>query len=62
MVRRLQIIQCVFAALGIIGITVSIVGNDLTGIIESIIIIFMAIIAGFLDSYVRKKQDTKTKS
>ncbi len=62
MVKHLQIIQCVLAALGIIGITVSIVGNDLTGIIESIVIIFMAVIAGFLDSYVRKKQDTKAKS
>ncbi len=62
MARRLQIILCVLAALGIIGITVSIVGKDFTGVIESIIIIFMAIIAGFLDSYVRKKQDTKTKS
>jgi len=59
--RRLQLIQYALAAIGVIGITVSIVGKDITGIIESCVIIFMAIIAGFLDSYVKKKQGTRSK-
>jgi hypothetical protein len=57
----LQIIQYALAAIGVVGITVSIVGKDITGIIESCIILFMAIIAGFLDSYVKKKQGTRNK-
>jgi hypothetical protein len=57
----LQLIQYALAAIGVVGITVSIVGNDITGIIESCIIISMAIIAGFLDSYVKKKQGTRNK-
>ena len=61
MTRQLQLFQYVLAAIGVIGITVSIVGKDITGIIESCIIIFMAIIAGFLDSYVKKKQGTRSK-
>ena len=61
MTRRLQLIQYALAAIGVIGITVSIVGKDITGIIESCVIIFMAIIAGFLDSYVKKKQGTRSK-
>ncbi len=40
---------------------VSIVGNDIIGIAESGVILFMAVIAGFLDSYIRKKQGTKNK-
>jgi len=59
--KRLQLLQFAFAAIGVVGITVSIVGKDITGIIESCIIIFMAIIAGFLDSYIKKKQGTKNK-
>jgi len=59
--KRLQLLQYALAAIGVIGITVSIVGKDITGIIESCIIIGMAMIAGFLDSYVKKKQDTKNK-
>jgi len=59
--RRFQLIQYTLAAIGVIGITVSIVGKDITGIIESCVIIFMAIIAGFLDSYVKKKQGTRSK-
>jgi len=60
--KRLQIIQCILAAIGIIGVTVSIVNSDLTGIIESFVIILMAVILGFLDSYFRKKQSTKNKN
>jgi hypothetical protein len=59
--RRLQLIQVALAAIGVIGIMVSIVSNDITGIVESCVIIFMAIIAGFLDSYVKKKQEAKNK-
>ena len=58
---KLQLFQYALAAIGVIGITVSIVGKDITGIIESCIIIFMAIIAGFIDSYVKKKRDTRKK-
>jgi len=58
---KLQLFQYALAAIGVIGITVSIVGKDITGIIESCIIIFMAIIAGFFDSYVKKKRDTRDK-
>ncbi|HET6458816.1 MAG TPA: hypothetical protein VFG24_08070 [Nitrosopumilaceae archaeon] len=61
MTKRLQLFQLAFAAIGIVGITVSIVGKDITGIIESCIIIFMAIMAGFLDSYIKKKQGTKNR-
>jgi len=59
--KRLQLFQFAFAAIGIIGITVSIVGKDITGIVESCIILFMAVIAGYLDSYIKKKQGTKNK-
>jgi hypothetical protein len=59
--KRLQLLQYALAAIGVIGITVSIVGKDITGIVESCVIICMAIIAGFLDSYVKKKQDAKNK-
>jgi hypothetical protein len=59
--KRLQLIQYALAAVGVIGITVSIVGKDIIGIIESCVIIFMAIIVGFLDSYVKKKQGTRNK-
>ena len=59
MSKKLQIIQFALAAIGVIGITVSIVSNDLVGIIESIVIIFMAVLAGFLGSYARKKQGLK---
>lgn len=62
MIKLLKLIQYAFAAIGVIGITMSIVGKDITGIAESSVIIIMAIIAGFLDSYVKKKQDTKNKS
>ncbi len=62
MAKRLQIIQFVLAAIGIIGLTVSIVSSDTTGMIESFAIIGMAIIMGFLDSYVRKKQGMKSNS
>jgi hypothetical protein len=59
--KRLQLFQYALAAIGVIGITVSIVSKDITGIIESCVIICMAMIAGFLDSYVKKKQGTKNK-
>ena len=62
MIKLLQLIQYAFAAIGVIGITMSIVGKDITGIVESSVIIIMAIIAGFLDSYLKKKQGTKNKS
>ena len=58
---KLQLFQYALAAIGVIGITVSIVGKDITGIIESCIILFMAVIAGFLDSYIKKKLGTKNK-
>jgi CDP-diglyceride synthetase len=61
LIKRLQLVQYALAAIGVIGIMVSIMSNDITGIVESCIIIFMAIIAGFLDSYVKKKQGTKNK-
>ena len=60
MTKRLQLIQYTLAAIGVIGITVSIVGKDIIGIIESCVIIFMAIIAGFLDSYVKKNKVEET--
>ncbi|MGI0027226.1 MAG: hypothetical protein ACREAD_05225 [Nitrosopumilaceae archaeon] len=61
MTSRLRLFQFAFAAIGVIGIMVSIVGNDIIGIAESGVILFMAVIAGFLDSYIRKKQGTKNK-
>ncbi|VVC06046.1 Uncharacterised protein [uncultured archaeon] len=62
MAKPLQLIQYALAAIGVIGITVSIVSKDITGIIESCVIICMAVIAGFIDSYVKKKHDTRNKS
>jgi len=60
--RQLQIIQYALAAIGVIGVTVSIFNKDITGMIESFVIIAMAVMASFLSSYVRKKQGTKNKS
>ena len=59
--KRLRLFQFAFASIGVIGITVSIVGKDITGIVESCIILLMAVIAGYLDSYIKKKQGTKNK-